>query len=260
LSSERCSGTPAASREICVRADLYLNVSFIQMLKAGTPVVLMLMLYFSGVSLMVKVTPRLALSVVAMFAGVVIASLGEVRLTMLGLVAMFLSEVSAGVRCILEEWLLTKMEPKMGVLEALYHLAPACVLSQAVVAAVLHLQLMNTGPDGKDPQGLFKPFAFNPEERQWFCFLVGCSCALGIAVNTGSLLVTQSYSSLFMKSVVIVRNIGLVVWGVAWYGEAVTAVELIGYAVTLTCFAWYNYEHQLAKASKSKDEDSKKSK
>lgn len=222
------------------------------MLKAGTPVVLMLMLYFSGVSLKVKITPRLALSVVGMFTGIVIASLGEVRLTVLGLVAMFLSEVSAGVRCILEEWLLTKMEPRMGVLEALYHLAPTCVLSQTIVAIILHLQYMDAGAGGKDPVGLFKPASFSAEEFQWFALLVACSCTLGIAVNTGSLLVMQSYSSLFMKSVVIVRNIGLVMWGVLHYNEAVTMVELMGYSVTLACFAWYNYEHHLAKEATTK--------
>ena len=212
------------------------------MLKAGTPVVLMVMLRISGVTLIVKVTPRLALSIIGMFIGVVVASLGEVRLSILGCTAMFLSEVSAGFRCILEEWLLTKISPKMGVLEALYYLAPACVLAQAIVAACLFL---------RDPI----PLEFSNVEFQWLLFLIGCSCALGVAVNTGSLLVTQSYSSLFMKSVVIVRNIGLVMWGVGWYGEAVTVVELVGYSVTLSCFAWYNYENQLAKSAAAKKSD-----
>jgi hypothetical protein len=40
-------------------AYLYLNLSFIQILKAGTPVVLMLMLRAAG--LMAVVTPRLAI-------------------------------------------------------------------------------------------------------------------------------------------------------------------------------------------------------
>lgn len=212
------------------------------MLKAGTPVVLMVMLRISGVTLMVKITPRLSLSIIGMFLGVIVASLGEVRLSIIGCTAMLLSEISAGFRCILEEWLLTKISPKMGVLEALYYLAPACVLSQAVVATGLYL---------RDPI----PLDFSAAELQWLFFLIACSCTLGIAVNTGGLLVTQSYSSLFMKSVVIVRNIGLVMWGVGWYGEAVTVVELLGYSVTLGCFAWYNYENQLAKAAAAKKSD-----
>jgi hypothetical protein len=54
----------------------------------------------------------------------------------------------------------------------------------------------------------------------WVAFLICCSGALGIAVNTASLLVIQSRSSLFMKSLVIVRNIGLVVWGVMVRGSS----------------------------------------
>ena len=63
-------------------------------------------------------------------------------------------------------------------------------------------------------------------------------CIGGVAVNTASLLVIQSRSSLFMKSVVIVRNVGLVLWGVLVHAEAVTLLEAGGYGITLACFAW----------------------
>ena len=41
-----------------------------------------------------------------------------------------------------------------------------------------------------------------------------------------------------MKSLVIVRNIGLVVYGVLVHHEAVTELEAIGYGVTLAAFTW----------------------
>ena len=54
--------------------------------------------------------------------GVMIASLGEVRFNTLGIVCMLLSEAAEGVRCVLKERLLTKMDPPMDVLETLYYL------------------------------------------------------------------------------------------------------------------------------------------
>ena len=77
---------------------------------------------------------------------------------------------------------------------------------------------------------------------------LGIVAAIGALclVNTASLLVIQSRSSLFMKSLVIVRNVGLVVWGVVMHNELVSLVESIGYTVALLSFAWYNHERQLA--------------
>ena len=229
-------------------AYLYLNLSFIQILKAGTPVVLMVMLRLAG---LVVVTPRLALSVLGMSVGVAIASLGELRFSAIGILVMLLSEVAEGVRCVLKEKILTAMDPPLGVLETLYWLAPACVMWQ-VLAVVGMRALTAAGLMGAEEEGKGEGEAGlrrgedadhellggSAERRNWLALLILCSCALGVAVNTASLLVIQSRSSLFMKSVVIVRNVGLVLWGVLVHAEAVTLMEAGGYAITLACFAW----------------------
>ena len=75
---------------------------------------------------------------------------------------------------------------------------------------------------------ILNPPEFTEVEVRWLAWLIVCSFALGVAVNTASLLVIQSRSSLFMKSLVIVRNIGLVFWGVIFYDEQVSALEVGG--------------------------------
>jgi hypothetical protein len=238
---------------LLLRSDLYLNLSFIQMLKAGTPVVLVVMLRASGMSMMVPVTARLTASVVGMFFGVVVASLGEVRFSALGFAAMACSEIAAGVRCILEERLLTQIDPPMDVLETLYMLAPACVLWQTLIAVAAKLMSAEQDHVVDSPET-------SVAEHRWLVCLIALSCLLGVAVNASSLLVIQSRSSLFMKSVVLVRNVGLVLYGVGWYNEQVTAVELLGYSCTLGCFAWYNHERQRAMAESSNESDASKRK
>jgi hypothetical protein len=61
---------------------------FRQILKAGTPVVLMVMLRAAG---MARVTARLAASVVAMACGVAVASAGELRFSVVGIVIIYVN-------------------------------------------------------------------------------------------------------------------------------------------------------------------------
>ena len=76
----------------------------------------MLLLRCAGLA---KLTPRLALSVLGMSCGVVIASVGELRFNMYGIAAMLLSELAEGGRCVLKERIMKVIEPPMGILETL---------------------------------------------------------------------------------------------------------------------------------------------
>jgi hypothetical protein len=55
----------------------------------------------------------------------------------------------------------------------------------------------------------------------------------------------QTTSSLFSKLLVTVRNVLLVLWGVAMYGDTVSSEQLLGYLTTLAAFVMYTYyKHQ----------------
>lgn len=55
------------------------------------------------------------------------------------------------------------------------------------------------------------------------------------------ILAAQTTSSLFSKLLVTVRNVLLVLWGVAVYGDVVSGGQLTGYLITLGAFLMYTY-------------------
>ena len=124
-------------------AYLWLSVSFIQMLKAFTPVVTMVVLFAFG---MEKFESNLILSVVLMTLGTALASYGETDFSVVGFVSMAISEVMEALKLVAMQFLLAgaahgnaaagnqhqqrgmmKQTRKFGLFEGLYYFAPATV-------------------------------------------------------------------------------------------------------------------------------------
>ena len=63
---------------------------------------------------------------------------------------------------------------------------------------------------------------------------------MGLGVNYLIYLVIQATSSLTMKVLSTIRNIGIIFIGVAAYGEIVTFNQGLGYTIALVGFAGYN--------------------
>merc|ERR1712091_791424 len=107
-------------------AYVYLDPGFIQMLKAGTPAILLAMLVSFKIE---HISFRVGFFVIFMVVGSVLAVAETPNLNILGLVVMLMSEVSEGGRCILTQVFLQKLE--FSVWDAGYHMAPvtaACCL------------------------------------------------------------------------------------------------------------------------------------
>jgi hypothetical protein len=73
------------------------------MLKAGTPVVLMLMLSLSGVEYM---SPKVGMSTLLMAFGTALTSMGELNWHTLGFTLMLLSEIAEAGRCVITQHIL----------------------------------------------------------------------------------------------------------------------------------------------------------
>lgn len=117
-------------------AYLFLSVSFIQMLKAFTPVVTMAVLFAFKVE---HFRSKLIMSVVLMTLGTALASYGETNFSLVGFVSMAISEVMEALKLVAMQFLLaggaagagaTKQtrRKKFGLFEGLYYFAPATVL------------------------------------------------------------------------------------------------------------------------------------
>lgn len=201
---------------------LYLPVGFIQMLKAFTPVVTLIMLVVLAIEIP---TTRVSLSVLGICVGTAIASLGAGELNFLGVAVMLTAEVAEAVRLVLTQKLLQNL--KFGVIEGQYYMAPVSALWLFTASAFLEL-----------PRA-FRSNAWTVVQDQYQLFIL--SALLGFFVNICTFLVIKATNSVTLKVLGTARNAGLVVFSTLLLGESVTRMELAGYSVSLAAFAFYNY-------------------
>lgn len=101
-------------------AYLYLSVSFIQMLKAFSPVIVMLLAVIFQVD-----TPSLPIifSLFIICSGTLLTSLGEANFHLLGSLLFVLAVVTEAVKLVITQKMITSL--KFGIIEGQYALAPA---------------------------------------------------------------------------------------------------------------------------------------
>mmetsp|Transcript_10797 Transcript_10797/g.32191 ORF Transcript_10797/g.32191 Transcript_10797/m.32191 type:complete len:251 (+) Transcript_10797:1-753(+) len=201
---------------------MYLTVSFVQILKAFTPCVVVAGLALSGVD---YPSTRVALSVLGMSLGTVLASLGEAHFNLTGFLIMCAAETSEATRLVLTQRLLCNL--RFGAFEGLWLMAPICCLWMWGLACFVEVpRLLDSGDLAKVS-----------ENRGTFAF----AACLGFAVNVASFLVIKRTSSVMVKLLGTARNAGLVLISALALGEEVTRQQACGYAVCLGFFAAYNY-------------------
>lgn len=122
-------------------AYLYLSVAFIQMLKATTPVAVLLVTWGLGIA-----PPNMKTlgNVSVIVVGVIIASFGEIRFVMIGFAVQVLGIVCEATRLAMVERLLSSAEFKMDPLVSLYYFAPACAVMNGMMFLILELPKIST--------------------------------------------------------------------------------------------------------------------
>lgn len=201
---------------------LYLTVSLIQMLKSLTPVITMLLAF--AVQLEHPTWPLVS-SVVTISGGILLASYGEMNLSVVGFLFMFASQISEALRLIMTEKLLVGM--KLHPIEALMYLAPACCSWLALGVCFYEL------PD----MVAHKRTDFIMQNPR-LMLLAAC---LGFVVNALSYTIIKLSSSLTFKVLGTVKDIIVVTIGILILHETVTGIQRTGYMISLVGFLWYQY-------------------
>jgi len=201
---------------------LYLSVAFIQMLKALSPLYMVLFLFLLGIE-----TPsrRIVATVVCLSACTAVASAGEVNFNLVGVAFMVSASGTDALRLVLAQRLLTNL--KMEPFESLYVVSPICVLWMlpAAIALELPTALRN---------GSFAILAQHP-------LMVVAGGVSGFLVNVSSFLLVKRTSSMTLKTMTMARNGGLVLVSALIFGESVSTLEAIGYSGLLAAFGAYTY-------------------
>eukprot|EP00931_Biecheleriopsis_adriatica_P104957 TRINITY_DN79563_c0_g1_i1.p1 TRINITY_DN79563_c0_g1~~TRINITY_DN79563_c0_g1_i1.p1 ORF type:complete len:1188 (-),score=184.08 TRINITY_DN79563_c0_g1_i1:217-3780(-) len=199
---------------------IYLDAGFVQMLKAGTPALLLLVL---SVLRLEKISCLGGFLALCMVGGSTLATCQQPHATLIGLIVQMASQLCEVLQCTAVQFFLQRLGFEAW--DAGYYLAPA------IAACCLMISLVLEWP------------RVIAEQKVWLLFdqlpLLCASGVVGIVVNLSSLLVIKFTSSLLAKLLVIVRSGALVLFFIAT-GEDFTWLQVVGYAFTICAFSGYS--------------------
>ncbi|TQV92580.1 hypothetical protein V2A60_009053 [Cordyceps javanica] len=207
-------------------AYLYLSVSFIQMLKATTPMAVLLAGWALGVS---QPTLKQAANVSVIVLGVIIASVGEIDFVLAGFVIQLGGVMFEALRLTMVQRLLSG-DLKMDPLVSLYYFAPVCAALNAVIAIftevprctmaeVLHVGL--------------------------FTFFLNGLCAF--MLNVSLVLLIGKTSAVVLTICGVLKDILLVIASMVIFGSRVTALQFFGYSIALGGMVYYKLGYEQLK-------------
>ncbi|TWU78802.1 hypothetical protein ED733_007214 [Metarhizium rileyi] len=198
---------------------LYLSVAFIQMLKATTPVAVLIAGWSLGVS-----QPNLKqfLNVSAIVVGVIIASFGEINFVLIGFLYQIGGIVFEALRLTMVQRLLSSADFKMDPLVSLYYFAPVCAVMNGVVALLWEFpkvsmtDIYNVG---------------------LFTFFLNGLCAL--MLNVSVVFLIGKTSAVVLTLCGVLKDIMLVVASMMIWGTPVTPLQFFGYSIALGGMVYY---------------------
>lgn len=198
---------------------LYLSVSFIQMIKATTPVAVLLATWALGVE---PVNMKKLLNVSAIVVGVVIASFGEIEFVLAGFLYQLGGIVFEAVRIVMVERLLSGAEFKMDPLVSLYYYAPVCAVMNLTVALFWEIPYVTL--EAVYSVGLWT-------------FLLNASVAF--CLNVSVVFLIGKTSGLVLTLCGVLKDILLVVASVIIWGTMISTLQIFGYSIALCGMLWF---------------------
>ncbi|KAH6891224.1 triose-phosphate transporter family-domain-containing protein [Thelonectria olida] len=206
---------------------LYLSVAFIQMLKATTPVAVLLSGWALGIS---QPNLRQFLNVSAIVVGVIIASIGEIHFVTIGVMYQIGGVLFEALRLTMVQRLLSSADFKMDPLVSLYYFAPICAVMNGVVALIWEVprcsmaEVYNVG---------------------LFTFFLNGLCAF--MLNVSVVFLIGKTSAVVLTLCGVLKDIMLVVASMMIWGTQVTALQFFGYSIALGGMVYYKLGYEQLK-------------
>ncbi|KAI2836789.1 hypothetical protein CBS11350_9189 [Aspergillus niger] len=186
---------------------LYLNVSFIQMLKACGPIVTLLTSWAWHVK-----TPSLEsfLNILLIAFSVALAVAGEVQFSWLGVTYQLASLVFDANRLVMIQILLSDEGQKMDPLVTLYYSAPVCAFTNFMIAFYTELRGFSWSVVGETGIGVLV-----------------ANATVGFMLNVSIFVLIGKTSGLTMTLVSVPKNILLIVCSVVIWGTQITPLQML---------------------------------
>jgi len=198
---------------------LYLSVSFIQMLKATTPVAVLIASWTMGVS-----PPNMKTlgNVSFIVLGVIIASYGEIKFVMIGFLFQLAGIAFEATRLVMVQKLLSSAEFKMDPLVSLYYFAPACAVMNGIVSLFVEVPHMTWA---------------EVEKVGYFVLLL--NALIAFALNVSVVFLIGRTSGLVMTLCGVLKDILLVVASMMIFRDPVSPLQFVGYSIALGGLVYY---------------------
>jgi drug/metabolite transporter (DMT)-like permease len=207
---------------------LYLSVAFIQMLKATTPVAVLLSGWALGVS---QPSLKVFLNVSFIVIGVILASMGEIKFVVVGVVYQIGGVIFEALRLTMVQRVLSSPDLKMDPLVSLYYFAPICAVMNFIVAMVWEVPRVSM--DDFYNVGLFT-------------FLINGLCAF--LLNIAVVLLIGKTSAVVLTLCGVLKDIMLVAASMMIWGTQVTPLQFFGYSIALGGMVYYKLGYDKLKA------------
>ena len=206
-------------------AYMYLSVSFIQMLKALTPVVVFLVTCFAGQR---SFNIQVLLNMFVITIGVVIASYGEINFVWLGVFMQLCGILTEACRLVIVQILLSSEDLRLNSITTMYFVSPACLLFLVAPFLVLELPLMaiEEQRSSQDMMSLCVALLFNA---------VGAFC-----LNVSVYMLIGKTSALTMNIAGVIKDWLLITSSKFLFHAPISAVQIQGYLLAFLGVFHYN--------------------
>jgi len=213
-----CTALSLASANV---AYSYLSLSFIQMLKAFAPVVCYATLVAFGLD---RLSRPIIGTLAIVMGGCFVAAWGEAHITAFGLACMFTAEIAEAFRSVGVQYLIANK--RFSLFNGMYYFSPATL----VFIMALSLAF--------ERDELFRWENLTVFARYWH--LIAICATFGFGVNYVCLGVVRHAGSLTVKTMSQLKNVVVILAAMFLYGDQVSALEVIGYAVATAGFIAFN--------------------
>ncbi|KAI0479090.1 TPT-domain-containing protein [Xylariaceae sp. FL0804] len=198
---------------------LYLSVAFIQMIKATTPVAVLLSSWAMGLA---PPNMKQLMNVSAIVVGVMIASFGEIKFVWIGFFYQLGGLLFEAIRLNLVQALLSSAEYKMDPLVSLYYFAPICAAMNGAVA--LFWEIPKVSMAEVYHVGLFT-------------FFLNGMCAF--LLNVSVVFLIGKTSAVIMTLCGVLKDVLLVMASMLIWATPISGLQAFGYSIALGGMVYY---------------------
>jgi len=202
----------ALSLVLSNKAYIYLSVSYIQMLKAFTPVAVLFLSFVFGL----ERSSFIEVNIVAIISvGVAMTSIGESRFSMIGFLFQFTAIFMESSRLVMTNVLLKQL--KLDSLSTLYYVAPFCFVLISIACVIFEF--------GDLPWERMATFQFEG--------IMVLNGLVAFSLNIASVLLISHTSALVLTLAGVFKDILLVVLSLVVFASPVSMLQYLGYSVAL---------------------------